>query len=107
MWKRFGPAVWATVPLAGMLLTAEAQPRSGPGVASYPETGTIVFRGTPGAAFGAAQVPGYGGSSVPGYTTSAGGTTVFHGTPGRTAGPWPAPPPPPWLRPPSALGGEK
>jgi hypothetical protein len=107
MWKRFGPAVWATVLLAGTLLTAEAQPRSGPGVVSYSNTGTIVFRGTPAAPFGVAEVPGYGGSSAPGYTTSAGGTTVFHGTPGRTAGPWPAPPPPPWALPPSALGGEK
>jgi hypothetical protein len=105
--KRFGPVVWATVLLAGMLMTAEAQPRSGPGVVSYPNTSTTVFHGTPTATFGVAEVPGYGSSSAPGYTTSAGGTTVFHGTPGRMAGSWPAPPPPPWILPPSALGGEK
>lgn len=106
MWKRFAPAVWANVVLAGMLLTAEAQPRSSPSVVAYPDTSTTVFRGTPAAVFGVAEVPGYGGSSASGYTTSAGGATVFHGTPGRTGGPWPAPPPP-WIIPPSALGGEK
>ena len=107
MWKRFGPAVWANVLLAGMLLTAEAQPRSGPGSVLYPDTSTTVFHGTPAAAFGLAEVAGYGESSAPGYTTSAGGITVFHGTPGHTAGPRSAPPPPPWIFPPSALGGEK
>src|SRR5215472_13705281 len=75
MWKRFGPAVWANVLLAGMLLTAEAQPRSGPGSVLYPDTSTTVFHGTPAAAFGLAEVPGYGESSAPGYTTSAGGIT--------------------------------
>ena len=106
MRKRFGPAALATMLLMGTLLTAEAHPQSRPAVVSYPDTNTTVFHGT-GAHRGAAEMPGYGGSLAPGYTTSAGGTTVLHGTPGRTAGPWPTPPPPPWLSPPSALGGEK
>lgn len=106
MWKRFGPAALAMVLLAAAFLTTEAQPRSRPAVVASPDT-TTVFHGTPGATGGAAEARGSGGSSAPGYATSAGGTTVFHGAPGRTAGPWLAPPPPLWVPPPSALGGER
>jgi hypothetical protein len=107
MRTRFRPAALVALLLAGISLVAQAQPRSGTGAMTDSDTSTTVFRGTAGVGGNGAELPGYGSSTAPGYTTSAGGTTVFHGTPARMTGPRLAPPPPPWLPPASALGGER
>jgi hypothetical protein len=107
MRTRFRPAVLAAVLLAGASLVAQAQPRSGTSATTDSDTSTTVFHGTTGAGGNVAAPPAYGSSTAPGYTTSAGGTTVFHGTPARIPGRWLAPPPPPWVPPASALGGER